>query len=394
MADGVSTGIRLVVVSAFGTATGGAELWLRSILTHCEFDRVDLILLEDGELGTVLAPLVQSIDVIPTGNSGPAIAAAASRVLPILRRLRPDVVVSNGVKAQSVAVGPAQVLRIPTVWVKHDHSYDSSLARPLGRLSTSVVAASAELAAATGRDDVHVLEPPWSLAPLGRADAVAALAGHGYRPPTGPVVACVSRLAPFKGVDVAIRSLAYRQSTRWHLAVLGGDDRSSPGELTRLQDLAKVLGVAGRVQFLGPVPDAGRYLAAFDAVAVLTRPGQAGAPGQEGYGTVAAEAMLAGVPVVYAGRGSVARRIESGPGPAGLVVRPGDPRDTAGALQILADDSTWFRFAESARRVAEQQVDETEAAQAFARIVTEVGMPGPESGSGAGGRGTGGIVGS
>ena len=148
---------------------------------------------------------------------------------------------------------------------------------------------------------IHVLEPPRTVEPLPRAEAEAALAQFGYRRPPGRVFATVTRLAPFKGVDVAIRSLAYPHATGWHLVVAGGNDRAAGNELGRLSELASSLGVAERVQFLGPVPGAGQLLAAFDEIAVLTRPGQSGAPSQEGYGIVAAEAMLAGVPVVYAG---------------------------------------------------------------------------------------------
>ena len=154
MEDGGSIAPRVLVVTAFGTATGGAELWLHSILSHAQFDLLDLVMLEDGDLRAQLAPLVDSISIVPTGNSAAAITKASAQLFRILRRLRPDVVVSNGVKAQAVAVMPARALGIPSLWVKHDHSYDSSLARPVGRLTNTVVAASADLGAPVGRD-VH-----------------------------------------------------------------------------------------------------------------------------------------------------------------------------------------------------------------------------------------------
>jgi glycosyltransferase involved in cell wall biosynthesis len=79
--------------------------------------------------------------------------------------------------------------------------------------------------------------------------------------------------------------------------VIGADDWASPGEQARLEHLAASLHVSERVRFAGEVPDAGHWLAAFDAVVVPTSVDDAGIGG-EGFSIVVLESLLAGVPVV------------------------------------------------------------------------------------------------
>lgn len=309
-------------------------------------------MLQDGDFKAELAAIGADVVVLPTGRNSAAVAAASFHVLTELRRHRPDVVLANGVKAQLVSAMPARLLGLPVVWVKHDHSYDSSLARPLGRLSTSVVATALEVGVPTGRDDVVVIEPERPVEPLSRAAAAESLAEFGYRPDARPAVVMIGRLVPYKGVDVGIRALAYPDAANWRLAVIGGDDAATPGETDRLRRLAEELGVSDRVTFTGPIAAAGRLVAAFDALAVLTRPGQAHAPQREGYGITATEAMLAGRPVIVAGDGPIARRLRTINGPAGVVVRQGDPRSTANGLAQLADPTVRAVFGARGQRTA------------------------------------------
>jgi glycosyltransferase involved in cell wall biosynthesis len=283
-------------------------------------------------------------------------------ILADLRAHKPDVVVGNGVKAQAALSLPARLLRRSSVWVKHDHSFDTQVARPLGRLSTLVVATATEVGLAVSREDVVVIEPERPPMPQARDDALAKLAEYGYVPDGRPAVAVVGRLVPYKGVDVAIRALAYPESKPWRLVVIGGDDDWAPGETERLRTLAMDLGVADRVHFCGPVPGAGLLLAGFEALAVLTRPGQAGAPQREGYGITGTEAMLAGLPVITAGEGPVARRLRTPEGDAGTVVRPGDPRDTARALGHLADPTRRAELGQRGRTAALPLPDSSEVA--------------------------------
>ena len=136
----VQAPLDVTVVTPFGTDAGGSEQWLLSLIAHAPEVRFRVLVLQQGPLVERLVELGVDTAVNPVGASAVALAKAKSWVLADLRAHRPDVVMGNGVKAQAAVAGPALVLGIPSVWVKHDHSFDSTLVPPLGRLSTRVVA--------------------------------------------------------------------------------------------------------------------------------------------------------------------------------------------------------------------------------------------------------------
>ena len=362
--------LAITVITPFATDSGGSEQWLLSLIRNATGLRFRVIVLQQGPLIDRLR--AEGVDVVelPTGADAWALARAGRSILADLRSHRPDVVMGNGVKGQLALTGPARLLGLPTVWVKHDHSFDSTLARPLGMLASDVVATASEVGQAVDRADVVVIEPELPDAPLDAEVAVQSLAELGISLRSGRLTAVmVGRLVPYKGVDIGISALAYGASADWDLVVIGGDDPATPGEARRLARLAQTLEVASRVTLTGPIPRAGQYLAAFDALAVLTRPGQAGAPQREGYGITATEAMLAGVPVVVAGDGPIARRLRTPSGPAGVVVRPADPLSTATALHQLADPAVRFEMGQRGRERAVTLPSAAEVAKAMTAVL-------------------------
>lgn len=370
----------VTVVSSFGGVRGGAEQWLASALELTDQLRVRAVLLQDGPLADELAAHGADVAVIPTGSSPAAIMRASTRVLADFRRHRPAVVAGNNVKAQLALIGPARALRIPSVWIKHDHSYDSLLALRLGAASTEVVSTALEVGLPTRRSDLVVIEPPRPPEPLPRSEALAELAQLGYRPGEGTTLVMIGRLVPYKGVDIGITALTYPAADGWRLAVIGDDGSDGDAELHRLRRLAADLGVMDRVDFLGAIPGAGRLVAAFDALAVLTRPGQRGAPDREGYGITATEAMLAAVPVVVAGKGPIARRLDTPAGPAGLVVRPADPLATARALQCLTVEAERATLGAAGRAVAVDLPDAQQVSDALVEVLCRAAASGGRHG--------------
>jgi glycosyltransferase involved in cell wall biosynthesis len=360
--------LRCLVVQAFA-GRGGSEAWLLRLLDATDALDVEVLLLQKGPLEAELRARGLPVSVRPVGPSPADVLAPALELTRRLRRDRPDVVLGNTLKAQLVAAPAGRAAGVPTVWAKHDHSYDRTLARPVAWASTRVVAAVEELGEAARRRDLVVVPPPRpDEPPASREEARAHLQGLGLRFDERPVVAVVGRLVPFKGVDDAITAVSLPVAAPWRLVVLGSDDPASPDETRRLQALAERLGVTDRVHFGGHVADAGHWLAAFDALAVLTRKGGRREPAREGFGTSAFEAMLAGVPVVAVEGGAVVRRLE---GRAGIGVPPADPAAVAAALGALADPQARSRAGAAGRDIVAGHPDAAACAALLVQVLQE-----------------------
>ena len=186
-----------------------------------------------------------------------------------------------------------------------------------------------ELGAPLGDVPVHVVAPPVRPAPAPAGESLAGPVG------TAPYALVAARLAPEKGVPVAIE--ACRQAG---IALVVAGDGPLRGELERVAG-ARTSGP--RVTFLGALaPDALARVRAGAAVAV------APSLSAETFGLAAAEAMAAGVPVAASRIGALPELVEE----AGLAV-PGDAADLARALsRQLADPLAGGRARERAARVA------------------------------------------
>jgi glycosyltransferase involved in cell wall biosynthesis/GT2 family glycosyltransferase len=368
--------LRVLIVSSFGVV-GGAESYLLRILDAGPGLAVRSLLLGPGPLEGELARRGVPVEVWPTGPRGSDVGRAALRLAPALRRSSADVVWANGVKAASVAVPAGLLAGVPVVWVKHDLSFDARLGPVLGRLAAGVVAVSTDAAAATGRTDAEIVPPPRTDRTAAPAEARRFWERRGLGEFDGPTVAAATRLLPYKGVDDAIRALAEPGGRAWRLVVIGDDDYAAPGEGERLRALAIRLGVADRVVMAGPVEEAGRWLAAFDAVAVLTR--DDGGFGGEGFSLAGLEGMLAGLPVVATGPSWLRNAGARG---AAVVVPPGSPQSVAAALEGLADPGTRRRIGRAGRLLARAHpVAATTAARVATALRAAAARPGvPGSG--------------
>jgi len=136
------------------------------------------------------------------------------------------------------------------------------------------------------------------------------------------LVGNVGRLHPDKDQATLLRGFALALPSlppRAELAILGS------GRLEQdLRELARELGILGNVHFLGQVPDARRYFAAFDVFALSSD--------HEPFGMVLLEAMAAGVPLLATACGG-AREVVEG---VGILFPLGDAEHLAQALVHLS----------------------------------------------------------
>jgi glycosyltransferase involved in cell wall biosynthesis len=170
---------------------------------------------------------------------------------------------------------------------------------------------------------VNVLAPP--IRALAGAETESLAPGGAAR--RGGYALVVSRLAPEKGVDVAIEACRLAGVP---LVIAGdGPEREALAALAR-SDEGHDGGVARPVvRFVGHVEDV--ELAQLRAGAALAL---APSRSAETFGLAAAEAMAAGLPVLASRVGALEELVEDA-----ALVSPGDPQGLAAAIARLAGDS-------------------------------------------------------
>jgi rhamnosyl/mannosyltransferase len=159
----------------------------------------------------------------------------------------------------------------------------------------------------------------------------------------GPLILFVGRMVPYKGLDVLLRALVDVPAT---VVLVGDGPRRDQLELLSIE-----LGVRTKVIFAGQVDE--HWLAAwYHACDIFVLPSTTRA---EAFGVVQTEAMACGKPVVSTSVPSGVSWVNRD-GETGFVVKPGDPRALASALnRLVAEPELRQRMGEAGRRrVAEQ----------------------------------------
>jgi D-inositol-3-phosphate glycosyltransferase len=193
------------------------------------------------------------------------------------------------------------------------------LARPVLRRARVVTAVSAAAARQVTRATGRVL-PASCLQPM-------PVEVSRYRPggPGGDGLVLVARLSPQKRVDLALQALAVGGNDLPRLTIVG-----EGVERPRLMALCQDLGLAERVTFTGALPpaDIARVFATADAALFPAV--------DEGFGLSAAEALMAGVPVVACEDGGGVLSVVP-PSGAGRVSAPTPQAFALAIRSVLAD---------------------------------------------------------
>ena len=150
---------------------------------------------------------------------------------------------------------------------------------------------------------------------------------------SGPLLLSVGRLTPIKGFETLLRALS--RLTEWpdlRLFIVGGGiDDPWNGESARLRRLASELGVAGRVEFVGALPQE-RLPFYYSAAHAVIMPSY-----YESFGMVALEAMACGSPVIASRVGGLAVTVQDGV--TGFLIPEGDPEALATRMRALLADA-------------------------------------------------------
>lgn len=279
---------------------------------------------EEANEGNYLALHGRSADVEIIPDLGREIrpfrdVRTLSRLVALMRRLRPDIVHTHTAKAGAVGRAAAIIAGVPVVLhTFHGHvlrgyfspaktavykGIESTLARKTDRLLAVTTRVRDELIAlGVGRSEQYQVVPlGFDLAPLlraeGRRGELRAELGLG----TAPIVTIVARLVPIKAHEVFLATAVHvrAQAPEARFLIVGdGEVRGA------LESQVDALGLREAVRFLGWRADIDRLYADTD-VAVLTSR-------NEGSPVALIEAMASGLAVVSTDVGGVADVVEHG----------------------------------------------------------------------------------
>jgi glycosyltransferase involved in cell wall biosynthesis len=267
-----------------------------------------------------------------------ATAAYAVRLNRLLRRLRPDLVHANSLKALVYGGLAGRLAGIPVVWHVRDRIAPDYMPAAAARLVGSLARTLPSATIANSRETLRMLE----LASGGRVsrkphaivyDPVDELPARARQVNGRPLrIGMIGRIAPWKGQHVFLRAFASAFGGSGERAVVIGSPLFGEDAYEReLRTIARDLGMEQQVEFTGFREDVGAELTELDVLvhaSLLTEP----------LGQVVQEGMQAGLPVVAAGAGGPAEIVEDRV--TGFLYPPGDVAALAARLKLLAGNPT------------------------------------------------------
>jgi len=375
--------------------TSGAERALLD-LVECLGERCELFAaVPPGRLagalrerGVEVAPIVPfeaslRFDPARTPLGLLSLARAQLAIAGHVGRVRPAVVFANTPRAGLMALLARRLQGVPLVVRVHDNLP----ARGAGRLVARLLAGAVDAVSCVSRDTLA----RFSEAAGGHARAQLGTIHNGidlgrFRPdPEGaarvrreleltadaPLLVQVAQITPWKGQDIAVRTLAGLRARGMPatLALVGDvafsgasvryDNRSFARELRRL---ACTLGVADHVRFVGERSDVPAWLTAADLVLVPSW--------CEPFGLVTVESMACATPPLVSREGAGPELVADGD--TGVLLPPRDPTAWVVAAEtLLRDRELRLRIGERAR-VAAERFDRRRYADAIGRLLWEV----------------------
>jgi glycosyltransferase involved in cell wall biosynthesis len=374
--------MRLAIVSQQGGKASGAEHALMHFLQHLPEDvERTWYFLSDGEFADSIrrrseaVTIVQMSDRVASAERGglPLSAARDSvaviwRLANLLRRARPDVVLSNSMKAHLIGSIAAKVAGIPCLNYIHDIVQNASLAL----LRTISGLCAAERLTCSKAVKTHLALPGTSV--VYAAIDVASFAELPDRRQSRtilglpdddlPVVAMVGRIARWKGQDrfIHIANEVLKQ-TDAHFCIVGSPIFGCDSAYVDALGLAVAeRHLDERMHFVPWQEDMRAVYAAIDVACNCSV--------REPFGRTSLEALASGVPVVCFDDAGVCEIFEQHGG--ATHVPAGDDESFAAAVcTYLADPELRERAGVQARRAA-NSLDAQHAFQVFAAAIARV----------------------
>lgn len=286
---------------------GGAQRYVYDLATHLPKDRFEAIVAfgSSGKLSADLAisgiPLNQ-ISALARDVSFASDIKSFFQIWKLLRGQRPDVLHLNSSKAAALGAFAGRLSRVPRIiFTVHGWPFKEDrggLATAMIRVASWLTALLSDVVIVVSKEDERIGKAMWGLhnkiyyVPLGitipefvpRDQASLILTpwiDERQR------IVTIAELTPNKGIRFGLEAMMLLKEYKTDISyfIIGdGEERD------RLIAQTEAMQISDRVHFLGFVPDAGRYLQAFDIFLLPSI--------KEGMPYVLLEAGMAGLPIV------------------------------------------------------------------------------------------------
>jgi glycosyltransferase involved in cell wall biosynthesis len=337
---------------------GGAELHLLSVARHFR-ETSSVVLFADGPFRHALEEAGVRVRVLPSawaarGVRGQDPHFSAANIANVVRLAwliahmarDADLIYANSAKALLVSRVARLVRRKPVLWFLHDLLDETHFSRraiqllvnaanrTVARILANSRATAAAFVSAEGRGNlVRVVYDGFDADRFTDTSVDlnalrAELGCEGLR-----LVGVFGRITSWKGQNVVLRALGNVPSV---VAMFVGEEED-PASGNKVRELARELGIAHRVRFLGFRKDVPQLMRVVDCIAHVSID-------PEPFGRVVVEGMFAGRPVIASRAGGVPEIIEDGV--SGILIKPGSPDELAAALlRIFSDPVATARMA-------------------------------------------------
>lgn len=270
----------------------------------------------------VLPNLVQPLDPLRD-------VRALKEVTQLLQRLKPDLIHCHTSKAGILGRAAARTLRVPSVFTAHTWCFAEGTSRLWKLIGTPCEQLAARcttriIAVSDSNRDLAIRRKIASEHKIVTVHNGIPDTHYRARPDRGgiPRIVMVARFAPQKNQEQLLSALA-SVGLPFRLVFVGdGPTRSSA------QQLARELGIASQVEFLGLRRDTDQILAASDLFVLATN--------WEGFPITILEAMRAGLPVLATDVDGVREAVLHGQ--TGYLAPKGDTPSLAEKLAVLLKD--------------------------------------------------------
>lgn len=335
---------RVVYLSHTASLGGGELALLRLLPALTDVVEPHVILAEDGVLATRLVQAGISVEVLSMAAKSRAArrdslgardalgaASYAIRLASRLRRLQPDLVHTNSLKAALYGGAASRLVGVPAIWHARDRIADDYMPAGAVRmvqtasrfLPSAIIANSrATLATLPKVQRSYVIPSPILLVDI----PPTVDANRHFR------AGILGRIAPWKGQHIFIEAFAKAfPAGPEEAVVIGGPlfGRDEVAYFDRLRALGRQLGLGSRLIFSGFTEDVTIELSRLDVlVHASVQP--------EPFGQVILEGMAARLPVIASAAGGPLEFVDEGID--GLLYPPGDVGALSRALRHLAAD--------------------------------------------------------